>query len=49
MKIINPFLLLIALIQIVAAIYYCIIKEPILGSVQFLASAVNILMSLVRG
>ena len=49
LKVVNPFLIVIATVQIIASIYYLVIKEPILGMIQFLASLVNILMSLVRG
>jgi len=49
MNIVNPFLIVIALIQLLASTYYFIIKEPVLAGVQLCACGANIFMAFVRG
>lgn len=50
MKILNPFMLFIAIIQIGGAVYFWIwLKSPIIALIQLTYAISNILFSLIKG
>ena len=50
MKIYNPMMLVIAIIQIVGGVYYCFkLQSPMLGIIQLTYAISNVIFSMMKG